>query len=205
MAFDANTFGSGLGGFLGGLFGDSGKPYEQAMDQLMQFGNKAQQFQNPFYQAGTGAIPQYQQWLSGMQNPSGFINNLMGKYQESPWARFQQQQAIRAGQNVGSASGLTGSTPMAQFMQQNARDISSQDMGNWLSQVLGINNQYGAGLGGLISGGQTSANALTNLLSQLGTQMAQGAYGKEAGGQQDLWNTLGGIGQMAGPLLSLFL
>jgi len=205
MAFDANTFGSGLGGFLGGLFGDSGKPYEQAMDQYMQFGNKAQQFQNPFLQAGTGAIPQYQQWLSGMQNPSGFINNLMGKYQESPWARYQQQQAIRAGQNAGSASGLTGSTPMAQFMQQNARNISSQDMNQWLQNVLGINNQYGAGLGGLIQGGQTSANALTNLMSHLGDIMGEQAYNKSAASQNDWWNMLGGLGQMAGPLLGLFV
>jgi len=73
MAFNADQFGSGLGGFLGGLFGDSGAPYEKAMQQFTQFGNRAQQAQNPFLQAGTGAIPQFQQWLSGQQNPQGLF------------------------------------------------------------------------------------------------------------------------------------
>jgi len=203
MAFDAGMFGSGLGGFLGGLFGDSGAPYQKAMDQYTQFGNRAQQAQNPFMQAGSSAIPQYQQWLSGMQNPSGFINNMMGQYHESPWARNEQQQAIRAAQNQGSAMGLTGSTPMAQFMQQNAQNISSQDMNQWLSHVLGINSQYGSGLSGLIGTGQGAANSLTNLYSHLGDMMGLAAYGKEKEGQQDWWNMLGGLGQMAGPLLGL--
>lgn len=203
MAFNTEEFGSGLGGFLGGLFGDSGAPYDKGMQQFTQFGNRAQQAQNPFMQAGTGAIPQFQQWLSGMQNPSGFINNLMGKYQESPWAKFQQQQAMRGAQNMGSASGLTGSTPLGQFMQQNARDISSQDMNQWLQNALGVNTQYGQGLGGLIQGGQGSANALTNLFSHMGDIMGNAAYGKEREGQQDWWNMLGGLGQMAGPLLGL--
>jgi len=208
MAFNADQFGSGLGGFLGGLFGDSGAPYEKAMQQFTQFGNRAQQAQNPFLQAGTGAIPQFQQWLSGMQNPSGFINNLMGKYQESPWAKFQQDQMMRAAQNAGSRGdtivGGIGSTPMAQFMQQNARDISSQDMNQWLQHALGVNTQYGSGLGGLIGSGQGSANSLTDLYSHMGDIMGNAAYGQEKEGQQDFWNMLGGLGQMAGPLLGLF-
>jgi len=74
----------GLGSFLGGLFGDSGAPYDEAMQQYQKYGKMAEGVQNPFLQAGTGAIGDFQKWLGGMQDPSGFINKLMGQYQESP-------------------------------------------------------------------------------------------------------------------------
>jgi hypothetical protein len=185
-------FGGGLGGLLGGLFGDSGAPYDAAMDQYQKYAKKAESYQNPFFNAGVGAIPDYQKWLQGMSNPSGFINGLMGQYQESPWAKYQQQQSMRAGTNAASASGLTGSTPFAQQMQQNAANISSQDMNQWLQNVLGINTQYGQGQQNLMTGGQNAANALTNMYGNLGQQMGEAAYGKKAGENQDFWNTIGG-------------
>ena len=199
----ANMIGGGIGSILSGLFNDSGAPYESAMGEYQKYLDQAKQMQNPFYQAGTSAIPQYQNYLNTMQNPSQFINNLMGQYQESPYSKYQQQQAMRAAQNMGSASGLTGSTPLMQQAQQNASNISSQDMNNWLDRVLGINTQYGQGIGNLMQGGQGSANALTNLLAQYGQLMGQGAYGKEAGEQADLSNLLSGIGSLASGLLFL--
>lgn len=190
-----------LGSLFGGLYNDAGAPYGQAMDQYQKWANQAQGYQNPFFQAGSGAIPQYQDWLKNMSNPSGFINNLMGQYQESPWAKFQQQQAVRSAQNMGSAAGLGGSTPLTQFAQQNAQNISSQDMNQWLQNVLGINTQYGSGLSGLMQGGQGAANSLTGLYSNLGQQMGQAAYGQEAGDQSNFSNLLGGGLSLA----SLFL
>lgn len=192
MAFDSGMFGSGLGGLFGGLFGDSGKPYDKAMDQYQQYGKQAANTQQPYMQAGQGAIGDYQKWLQGQSDPSGFINNLMGQYQESPYAQYLQQQAMNAGQNAASASGLMGSTPMMLQMQQNAGNIASQDQNQWLQNVLGINKQYGQGENSLMQGGQNSANSLTNLYNQMGQQMGQGAYGTEAGKQQDFWNTIGG-------------
>lgn len=200
-----NSFSSGLGGILGGLFGNSGEPYNKAMDQYGQFINQGKATENPFYSAGTGAIPQYQQWLKGMQDPSSFINNLMGKYQESPWAKYQQQQAVRSAQNMGSQSGLTGSTPMTQFAEQNAQNISSQDMNQWLQNVLGINKQYGAGQEGLIGNGQNSANSILQMLSHFGDLMGEGAYGKEAGENQDKSNLWGGLINAGMSILPAFL
>ena len=194
---------SGLGGLLGGLFGDSGAPYEDAMNQYKQYAAKAENTQNPFLQAGQGAIGPYQDWLKGMQNPSGFMNNLMGQYQQSPFAKYQQQQAMRAGTNAASAGGLMGSTPFAQQMQQNASNISSGDMQNWLQNVLGINNQYGHGQQNLMGMGQNSANALTNMYGNMGQLMGEGAYGQRAGQNQDFMNMLGGGLQLGGMLFGL--
>jgi len=201
MPFDPQMFGGGLGGFLGGLFGNSGKPYDKAMEQYQQWANKSQQALQPYQQAGQGGLADYQKWLQGQQDPSGFINNLMGGYQQSPYAQNLQQQSMNAGQNAASASGLTGSTPLMQQLQQNAGNIANQDQNQWLQNVLGINTQYGQGQQNLMQGGQNAANALSNIYNQMGQNMGQAAYGKQAGNQQDFWNTIGGGLGMFGSFL----
>lgn len=196
------NLGAAISPILGSFFGkDSGETYEAASAEYNKFLDRGVAAQNPFYNAGKNALPDLQNWLSGMKNPSDFINNLMGKYQESPWARYQQQQSIRAGTNAASAGGLTGSTPFAQQLQQNASNISSEDMQKWLQNVLGINTQYGAGVGGLVSGGQNAANSLSNLYGQAGKDLSEQAYNASAARQNDYYNTLGGIGSLA----SMFL
>lgn len=178
---------------LGSLFGHgSDRPFKDAMEQYNRFGQKGENALDPFLHAGQGAIPDYQKWLQGQQDPSGFINKMMGQYQESPWAKFQQQQANRAGINAGSANGMSGSTPMIQQMQQNSANISSQDMGSWLQNVLGINTQYGQGQQHLMDQGQNAGNSLANMWSNLGNNMGEAAFGRTAGRNQDYWNRIGG-------------
>jgi len=187
----------GLGQFFGGLFGNSGAPYGDAMKQFQNYFGQAQGYQQPFWEAGKNAIPQFQEWLGGMKDPSGFINKQMGNYQESPFAKYQQQQGVRAAQNMGSrgdmASGGIGSTPLMQFAQQNAQNISSQDMNQWLQNVIGVNTQYGQGLNNLMSGGQNAANSMSGISQLLGQLMGQGAYGQRAGENQDRSNIMGGL------------
>jgi hypothetical protein len=201
MAFDSSMFGSGLGGLLGGMFGDSGKPYDKAMEQYNKFMQMGQGVQQPYLDAGKGAIGDYQKWLQGQQDPSKFINNLMGQYQQSPYTSYLQQQAQNAGVNAGSANGTMGSTALMQQMQQNAGNIAQQGMDSWLQNVLGINTQYGQGQNNLMQTGQNSANSLMNMYNQMGQQMGDAAYGKEAGKKSDFWNTLGGIGGIIGSFL----
>lgn len=199
MAYDSSMFQGGLGSFLGGLFGNSGKPYEDAMKQYQQWAQQSQQTQQPYLNAGTGAIGDYQNWLQSQQDPSQFINDQMQNYQTSDYAKNLQQQAMNAGQNAASASGLMGSTPMMQQLQNNAGQIASADQNQWLQDVLGINTQYGEGQNNLMTGGQKSANSLTNMYNQMGQQMGNMAYGQQAGKNQDFWNTMGGgLGMLGG-------
>jgi len=188
------NFSSGnVSNIISGLFGNGGQAFQDAGNQFDKYYNTAQGYQQPFYQAGTQAIPQYQNYVNSMQNPSGFINNLMGQYQESPYARFAQQQAQRANTNAASASGLIGSTPYQQQGEQYAHDISTQDMNQWLQNVLGINTQYGGGLQNLMTGGQNAANMMTQLAGTQGQNMAGTAYGQSQGQSMDFSNLLGGL------------
>lgn len=201
LAQMGNQFQGGLGNLLSGLFIDQSRPYQNAQNtyqslfpQIMGYLNQGQNYLSgnfgqglqPYAQAGTNALPQYQNWLNTMQDPTAFINNTMGKYQESPWAKYQQQQAMHAAQNMGSASGLTGSTPLMQQAQQNASNISSQDMNQWLGNILGVNNQYGSGLQNMISGGQNAQNAMSNM--QLQQALAQAGLSQS---QANMFNQYG--------------
>ncbi len=196
---------SGMGGSLAslfeGIFNNAGAPYGDAMSQLQKYFQGAQGFQNPFYQAGTQGTQNYQNWLSGMQDPTKFINNTMNQYQASPYSQYLQQQAVRAGQNAASMGGLSngqggaglGSSPFAQQLQQNAANISSQDMNQWLGNVLNVNQQYGQGQQNLMNTGQNAANSLTNLFSRMGENMGQLALGQGEGNQQNLSNIFSGL------------
>lgn len=202
----ADQFGGGLGQFLGGIFGNSGGPYQAGMDQYKNYLDKGINTQNPFYQAGMGGLDDYKKWLGGMQDPGGFINKMMGQYQESPWAKYQQQQAVRAGTNAASMGGLQngmggagiGSSPFAQQMAQTASGISSEDMKNWLSNAMNANSEYGKGLGNEVGWGQHAGDQMSGMYGNAADWMGGAAYGKKAGQNQDLWNSVGGLGNMFG-------
>ena len=118
MAFDSSMFGSGLGGLLGGMFGNSGKPYDKAMEEYQKYMQMGQGVQQPYLDAGKEGLGNYQEWLKGQKDPGGFINNLMGQYQQSPYNSYLQGQAQNAGINAGSANGTMGSSALMQQMQQ---------------------------------------------------------------------------------------
>jgi len=187
-----NNPGSGLASFFGGMFGDSGAPFGDAMKQFRKYYDQSRQTQNPFYNAGMGGMENFQKWLGGMQDPGGFINKLMGGYQESPWAKNLQNQSMRAGTNAASANGTAGSTPFAMQMQQNANNISSEDQQKWLQNALGINSQYGAGQQSLMSGGQHAGDIMSMLAQAMGGQMGSGAFGQKFGEGQNFWNMING-------------
>lgn len=189
----------GLGSLLTSLFTDPSAPYNDAMDQLKNYFSQAQGMQSPFYGAGTNALGPLQDMLKNMSNPSDFVNGLMKNYNQSPTATYQLQQSQRAGNNSASASGLLGSTPFAQQMQQNAQGIVSGDQNKWLQNVLGVNNQALGGYQNLAGMGANSANQLTQLLSQLGINMGQLGYGKANAQNQNTGNMIqGGLDFLTG-------
>jgi hypothetical protein len=188
----------GIGSILSGLTGNSSAPYEAAQSQYQNLYNQGREAQNPFYNMGTGAIPQYQAYNQRMSDPTQFVNSLMNSYQSSPYSNFMQRQAQRANTNAASAAGLIGSTPYQQAGEQYAHDIAGQDLNNWLNTVLGINTQYGQNLNNMMNYGSNAANTLSNMSANFAGPMGESAYGQEKGDNFDWGNILAGG-------LSLFL
>lgn len=182
-----------LGSLFGGAFGLMNNPYGDAANQFKKYSNKSAGYQNPFFNLGKESIGQYQDWLSGMKDPTEFLNNLIGNYQQSEGSKYLQDQAMKAATNAASASGLTGSTPFQLQAQQNASGIASQDMNNWLQNALGINNQYGQGLWGNIGAGQNAANNLSNIFGNLGSNLGGAKFGQHQLNNQNFSDIFSGL------------
>lgn len=192
----------GLAGIFGGMFGDSGKPYKKAWEAAQPYFEQGLGVQQPFYQAGQRGLGGLEEWLAGMKDPSGYINQLMGGYQESPWAKFQKEQGQSAINNAASASGLLGSTPYMEEGQRYQQGIGSQDMQQWLANVLGISGQYGQGQAGLAGMGQGAANQMGNIYGNMAQGAGQSAFAKERAREMQRAGLFGGIGNLVGGLIS---
>lgn len=149
------------GGILGDIFG--GDPMQNSRRKYAKDLEKAGEYGKPFYEAGMEAIPQYQEWLNTMQNPQEYVNSLMGGYSQSPYATYMQGMARNQATNMGSATGMAGSSALEREMQQNASNIASGDLQNYLGNIFGVNQMYGQGLGNQMGMGSNMANSLMSL------------------------------------------
>lgn len=188
----------GFFGLLQSLFNNNKSPYGEGFNATQPYYEGAKEFQNPFVKQGQEASGKFNSWLDNMQNPTEFINKIMGSYSQSPWAKNLESSAVRAGTNAASASGLTGSTPFAQQLQQTGANISSQDMQNFLQNVLGINSAYGAGENMQVERGQHASDILSQLFSNQGNMAGGAAYGDQAWENQNSDSTWANIAKMFG-------
>jgi len=185
--------GSSLAQLFGGLFGNGGSSFEDAMKEFQKYMQQGIGGLQPYNQAGQGAINPFQQRLGQMSDPTAFYKQMMSGYGASPLAQNQQREGMQAATNMGSATGMAGSTPMMQAAQQNAQNISSGDMQNYYNNMSGINQNYMSGLSGLMGNGLSAAGSQGNLYQQLAQMMGGGAYGANEGKQQDFSSILSGL------------
>lgn len=195
-----------MGEVLDTLFGGGqAKAYEHLAGQIREgMGarregvERGEQAYQPYAQAGQGALGQFQQTLGQGADPQGLINQILGGYQESPYAKFQTQRGLQAREHAAAASGMLGSGEQQQGAQEFAQQVSSKDMQDYLDRVLGLRSQYLSGLGGLESQGFQSARDIGGMRAGLGGQLAGdfGSLGQAIGGQ-DIAKA-GGINKLIG-------
>ncbi len=183
----------GLGSILTGLFQDQAAPYEKAANTYRGYLDQGAATLNPFVRQGNQAGQQYSNQLNQMQNPSQFLNNLIGQYQESPYNQFLKNQGQRMLTNQASAGGLRGSTPYQQAGLDYSNKISQSGLNDWLTNVLGLNTKYLGGQADLYGKGLGAASALSGLYGQAGSDLGRLAYGQEYGRQGNIGNITGGI------------
>jgi|GEM_PF-2695379 len=215
----AGIEGSLLGKYLGGQGDFSGggeKTLQSAQDYIQQMGQQAIGQLAPYQQAGYGGLQQYMQALQPYADPSQMYSQIMGGYQTSPAAQFQQQEGLKQLQNAMESRGMAGSGQEMKDVLGYSQGLASQDMQQYLQNILGMGQTYlggEAGLGqiGLGAAGQmgqfglTSAGQYGNLAAQLANVQAQAEAQKEAS-ESGLAGMLGGASSgLAGAALGAFL
>lgn len=159
--------GAAVGGSLGGAVGQSMKG-DKAADQMSEASaasNATTRYMYdttradnlPFLQAGYQANDLIKALMS-----SGALTNTptMADYKQDPSYQWQQNEAIRMGQNTAAArNGLyRGST--AKALQDRSQNMANADFGNWWSrQQQGTGNKINW-LNAVRSGGQTASGQI---------------------------------------------
>jgi len=187
--------------WLSNMFGGGKNPADAAMPYLNQIPGQTNQYLDPFFQAGKGALdPLQEQYKNLLGDPGGFLNKMGANYQQSPGFKSAMEQALMAGNHASAAGGMAG-TPQDQFNQMKmATDLSNQDYNNWMQNTLGL---YGAGLSGQqgMAGmgqqaGQSMADMIAQTLAQQGNMAFRGQQEKNSM-NNSMWSGLGKLGGAA--------
>lgn len=145
------------------------------------------------------------QYESLMNDPTGFINKLMEGYKPSEGYQFQKGQLTKELSNTAAAGGIAG-TPQDQLNQGQAiQGLLSNDMQQFLKNVLGVFNTGLEGEEGVATRGYDAtgklADALGGALNQQGGLAFQDQQQKNQN-KNDLWHMFGkALGAGAGAFL----
>lgn len=188
--------------WLSELFHGGKNPAEAAMPYINQIPGATNQYMQPYFQAGTNALPGLQeQYGKLLGDPGGMINKIGGSYQQSPGFKFALEQALAAAEHANNAGGM-GGTPQHQFQaMQQATGLANQDYNNYMQNALGL---YGSGLSGqqgMAGMGQQAGNTMADYIANTLAQQANYAFRgqQEKNSMNNSW--LGGLGRLGGAAL----
>ena len=214
-----NPLGMGVGGGIGSILGSIiGGPSDYlgggeqtlggAEDYIKQMYQKGIGQLSPYEQAGRGALGDYMSALQAYKDPTQLYSQIMSGYQQSPAAQFQEQQGMEQLQNVMGAQGLAGSGQEAKDVLKYSQGLSSQDMQQYLNNVLGMGQTYLGGMGGLGQMGYGAAGQMAGLGMQAGQQvggLSEALANAQALAAQRQAQSASGMGGLLGGALGLFL
>lgn len=179
---------------LGGLFGGGSNPYNQAIDTY----NRMPKHIDPYMQHGEWASGAYSDAIKNLLGNGGvgYENQVMSQYKESPWAKYQTDQATNAANKAAAAGGYAGTPQEQEALDKNIQGIVSQDQQKFYQNAL---NPYEFGTrqaGNQASQGLQANQQYWDYLKQLAqAQMGQQGWNSANTG---LGGFLGGLGNLAG-------
>lgn len=196
--------GARMSGIASGLFNLFGAkdPSDAANQYLSQMTPQAQgyadRYMQPYINAGMRAMPTLEEQYNNLiKNPTGMMNQIGSTFQQSPGYQWQVDQATRAANNAGAASGMAGSQAEQQNLAQTVNGLANQDYYNYLGHGL---NQYQQGLGGLSNinqmgyGASSQAmNAMIQAAIQQAMAQSENAYSGAANQNQMRGGAIGSI------------
>lgn len=168
--------------------------YEKYRQYVSQYGKNL----SPWDKAGSWQYDQIN------KSPGDYYNEIMKGYGESPQAKYEQEQSLRASNAGGAASGMLGSGASQKALQQNAADISARDQQRYYGNVAGA-NQMQMGYLGDLRNQQNNYGSMQQYLANLGYGAATGSGQNSinrglsnAGYNQSGFDSLAGLGGFFG-------
>lgn len=197
----SNLFGGG--GQKG--YGDMQGQIQNGINSINQNYGQGRDALNPYQQAGTNALGNYQNWAQNMQNPTDYYNNIMKNYNMSPAAQMNAQYGQKAMNQAAAAGGMVGSPSQQEQIGRFMNNLVNTDQQQYFNNINGINNQYGAAQGNLMGQGYGAANGINNSYMGQGNALA-GLYNNMGQAQlQQQMAQANGINNMIGMGVNGFL
>ena len=195
--------------WLSNLFGGGENPMQNANQYLNQIPGVAHQGYDDYINQGKNASGKTDSAYQGMMDdPTGFINNIMKNYQNSEGYKFQEKQLTDEMGANSAAGGFAGSGYDTRQQGQAIQGLLSQDMQQFLQNALGRYDKGLAGEEGIATRGYDASGKLTDALggalNQQGGLAFQDAQQKNKN-KSDMWSMFGkvlgaGVGGAVGGL-----
>ena len=192
--------------WLSKLFGGGENPMNSANQYLNQIPGVGHEGYDPYINRGNTASDK----LSGeygklIDDPTGFINKLMEGYKPSEGYQFQKGELQKEMGNNAAAGGVAGTAYDTQQQGKAIQGLLSQDMQQFLQNVLGRYDTGLKGEQGFADKGFDATKQLTDLLggalNQQGGLAFQNAQQKNQN-KNDMWHMFGKVlGAGAGAFL----
>lgn len=166
---------------LSEIFGGK-NPQREANKYYNQIPGVGHQAYDPYIsqgqQSGANAHKQFEEM---MNDPQGFINKIMQGYKESDAYKFKSGELGKSMSNTAAAGGIAG-TPLDRMNQaEGIQGLLSEDMQQWLSNVLGRYDTGLQGEEGEATRGYDASGKLTDILGGVLNKQGDQAF---SGAQQ---------------------
>lgn len=185
------------------IFGHRSDPSQAANQYLNQIPGVAHQGYDDYINQGKDAGGRTKSAYEDMINdPTGFINNILKGYKPSEGYQYQKEQVGKSLSNTAAAGGIAG-TPLDQQNQgQAVQQLLSGDMQQFLQNVLGrydtgLKGEQGIANQGFQASGQLT-DALGGALNQQGGLAFQGAQQHNSDRNGIIQALIKALGQGAG-------
>ena len=188
-------------GYFQNLFGmGDSNPANAAQPYLEKIPGMLHETFDPYIARGKDAYgkldPIYSQML---QDPTAFLNALMQQYEPSRGYQMKRDEALGAAANSAAAGGMRGSFGDMTGQSRLAQSLMSDDMQQWLQNVMGLQNKGLQGQQGFYNTGYDASKSLGGDLSNVYGTQGQLAFQGQANANKsasDLVSALLGAGAM---------
>jgi hypothetical protein len=193
-------------GFFDSIFGGKkSNPANAAMPYIQQIPGQTQQYNQPFFEAGTQSIPHLQeQYGQLLNNPGGKLNDIGQSFQQSPGFQFALQQALQGNNHQQAAAGMAGSPQNEHGNMELATNLGNQEYYRWLDHATNLYGQGLTGEQGMAANGQQAGNNIAQLVAQALAQQGNIAFNGQQQQNQNNRDLFGNIAKIGGAALSAF-